>query len=250
VNEPPDPLDIAPGAPGVSAAPAVEPVVPGAPAPGADVEPGDAEPGVVDPGDAEPGVVDPAVPVGAIEPAAPAPSPLAMLALVSMKVPLGALVLPAVPVAPVVAALDAVLPAPLPDTRHPVTTTVCPCDVLPLVAPACPGVPLVVCAAAAPAPSATAIIVPKRNCRFIHALRLSSMGALVRGTVRRCHCKRRPRPGPGLLVSKSSIIFPLRSTAALLVCIRGLPVTGRGAARTSRAMHTIARPFGTGLTSS
>lgn len=196
MNEPPDPLGIAPGVPGAPAAPAVEPVVPGAP--GAEAEPGDVAPGDAEPGDAVPGVVDPGVPAGAIDPAAPAPSPLAILALVSMKVPRDGLVLPDVPVAPVVAP-GAVLAAPEPDTRHPVTTTVCPCEVLPLVAPACPGVPLVVCAAAAPAPSATAIIVPKRNCRFIHALRLSSIGALVRGTVRRWCCKRRPTPGTSVL---------------------------------------------------
>jgi hypothetical protein len=73
-----------------------------------------------------------------------------------------------VPVAPVVPAPapEAELPAPEPEVRHPVTTTVCPWLRLPLVLPDCPCDPLVDCAAA-PAPSATAIIVPKRNCRFI-----------------------------------------------------------------------------------
>jgi hypothetical protein len=88
-----------------------------------------------------------------------------ILALVSMKLPPAEAELPAVPVAPVVPAPDAVLPAPDPDTRQPVTTT----DLLSALLvelPVWPGVPLGVCAAA-PAPSATAIIVPKRNCRFI-----------------------------------------------------------------------------------
>src|SRR4051812_33794052 len=98
------------------------------------------------------------------------PAPRPMLPPVSRRPPLAPDELPDVPVAPVVPAPapDALLPAPEPDDRHPVTTTVCPWLrlplALPLVLPVCD--PLVVCAAA-PAPSATAIIVPKRNCRFI-----------------------------------------------------------------------------------
>jgi hypothetical protein len=119
--------------------------------------------------------VDPvALVLGADEPIDPLPAP-ERLALISMKEPplaleLGELpVVPVAPVVPVVDALlpvvDALLPAPEPDTRHPVATTGCPELLLPLpVLPACD--PLGVCAAA-PAPSATAIIVPKRNCRFI-----------------------------------------------------------------------------------
>ena len=117
--------------------------------------------------------VEPA-PVLPIEPADPLPElmpdALDMLAPVSMKPPLALEELPVVPVAPVVPAPapDALLPAPEPEVRHPVTTTVCPWLRLPLVVPVVLPVcdPLVDCAAA-PAPSATANIVPKRNCRFI-----------------------------------------------------------------------------------
>jgi hypothetical protein len=144
---------------------AVEPVVEGDVAPaaepvGAPVLPGEAAEGLV----VEPvaPAVEPAI--GAVEePMLPA-ALLPTLAPVSMKPPPALAELPVVPVAPVVPAADAVLPAPDPDTRQPVTTTVLLS--LLLMLPACPGVALVVCAAA-PAPSATAIIVPKRNCRFI-----------------------------------------------------------------------------------
>jgi hypothetical protein len=60
------------------------------------------------------------------EPIAPLlDAPVETLAFVSMKppLPLGELMLPAVPVVPVALAPDALLPAPEPDTRHPVTTT-------------------------------------------------------------------------------------------------------------------------------
>jgi hypothetical protein len=131
-------------------APAVEPVedavLPGEVAEGFVLEP------VLDP------VIDPVE-----EPMLPAPL-LETLAPVSMKLPPADAELPVVPVAPVVPVLDAVLPAPDPDTRQPVTTTVL--LALLLVLPVWSGVPVAVCAAA-PAPSATAIIVPKRNCRFI-----------------------------------------------------------------------------------
>ena len=151
----------------------VEPVPPGVdPAP---VEPGpDVDPAPVEPGpDVEPVApaldpVEPA-PLGEEEPIAPLPAaPLERLALVSMKLPAAPDALPLVPVAPEVpvCAPDAVLPAPEPEVRHPVATTVCPWLEPPLMLPVCPCVPLGVCAAA-PAPSATAIIVPKRNCRFI-----------------------------------------------------------------------------------
>jgi hypothetical protein len=152
--------------------PAVEPVLDPAPPAVEPVDPvPDAEPvePVLDPVEPVLEPVEPApdpVPEPDIDPEDPLPDPLDMLALVSMKPPL-ALELPLVPVAPVVPAPDALLPAPEPEVRHPVTTTVCPwLWLLPLVVPDCPCDPLVVCAAA-PAPSATANIVPKRNCRFI-----------------------------------------------------------------------------------
>jgi hypothetical protein len=134
--------------------PVVEPVDPV-------VEPVD---GAVLPGDVAEGLVLEAVapvvePVD--DPMLPA-LPLEVLAPVSMKLP-PAEAEPVVPVAPVVPAVDAELPAPDPDTRQPVTTTVL---LELLLVPVWSGVPVAVCAAA-PAPSATAIIVPKRNCRFI-----------------------------------------------------------------------------------
>jgi hypothetical protein len=136
---------------------AVEPVLEGGVAPAA--EPVD-DP--VLPGDVVEGLVlEPAVdPVE--EPMLPAPL-LDTLAPVSMKLPPADAALPVVPVAPVVLGLDAVLPAPDPETRQPVTTTVL---LAPLLVPVWSGVGVAVCAAA-PAPSATAMIVPKRNCRFI-----------------------------------------------------------------------------------
>jgi hypothetical protein len=182
VNELPPPLAMDPDGLGVEA---VEPVL----------EPGEVDPGYVEPGDVEPGegleavepvlepvapgvepVVDPVLPgevaEGLVlepvvdpgeEPMLPAPL-LDTLAPVSLKLPPEEAELPAVPVAPVVPVPAAVLPAPDSETRQPVTTTV----LLPvlLLLPAGSGVPPGVCAAA-PAPSATAIIVPKRNCRFI-----------------------------------------------------------------------------------
>jgi hypothetical protein len=155
----PGPPAIEPDAPGavepvleLGGVDAVEPVLePVAPA----VEPVD-DP--VLPGDVAEGLVlEPVAPVE--EPMLPAP-PLETLAPVSMKLPPAEL--PVVPVAPAVVPVPvAVLPAPDPDTRQPVTTTVL---LAPLLVPVWSGV--AVCAAA-PAPSATAIIVPKRNCRFI-----------------------------------------------------------------------------------
>ena len=137
---------------------AVEPVLEGGVAPA--VEPVD-DP--VLPGDVAEGLV-----LEPVEPMLPAP-PLETLAPVSMKLPPAEAELPVVPVAPVVPAPVApapvaLLPAPDPDTRQPVTTTVL--LALPLVLPVWSGVPVGACAAA-PAPSATAIMVPKRNCRFI-----------------------------------------------------------------------------------
>ena len=109
-------------------------------------------------------VVDPV-----IEPVELGPAPAAppdMLALTSMKPP-AAPALPVVPVAPeVMAVVEAVLPAPEPDTRHPVTTTCWPL-VREFIVPVCDE-PVADCAAA-PAPSATAIIVPNRNCRLMYA---------------------------------------------------------------------------------
>lgn len=140
---------------------AVEPVLEGGVAPA--VEPVD-DP--VLPGDVAEGLV-----LEPVEPMLPAP-PLEALAPVSMKLPPAEAELPVVPVAPVVPAPGAVvpapapvavLPAPEPDTRQPVTTTVL---LAPLLVPVWSGVGVAVCAAA-PAPSATAIMVPKRNCRFI-----------------------------------------------------------------------------------
>lgn len=97
----------------------------------------------------------------------PAPAaPPDMLALTSMKFEAAELAVPDVPVAPVVPVLDALAAAPEPDTRHPVTTTVWPCVRLPAVEPVCDEDPPADCAAA-PTPSASAIIVPKTNCRFI-----------------------------------------------------------------------------------
>ncbi len=109
-------------------------------------------------------VVLPEAPVEPVDPIEAEPP--ATLALTSMKFAAAGLAVPAVPVAPVVAVPVVAIVLPAPDTRHPVTTTFCPCVRLPAVVPVCGVVPDVDCAAA-PTPSATAIIVPKRNCRFM-----------------------------------------------------------------------------------
>jgi hypothetical protein len=131
--------------------------------------------------------IEPVLPVPD-EPIDPLPAP-EMLALISMNDP-GLVELPVVPVAPavpVVPVVDAVLPLPGPDTRHPVATTVCPELLLPVLLPVCE--PLGVCAAA-PAPSATAIIVPKRNCRFITSSVLVEIRCLCpRHGYTASHCK-------------------------------------------------------------
>jgi hypothetical protein len=199
-----DPVEPAP------AEPALEPVEPAAlgldavlpvddPPAAEPVEPVDPAVEPVEP------VAEPAAPLGA-DPVDPAPDgelmapPLAepapeILALVSMN-ELLPLAEPVVPVAPVVPVVDALLPAPDPDTRHPVAITVCPL-LLPLVCD-----PLVLCAAA-PAPSATAIMVPKRNCRFITSSVLIEM---------RCLCTRH---GPFSLTANAGPLRPVARNARI-----------------------------------
>jgi hypothetical protein len=164
-------------------------------------------------------VLEPVIDPGE-EPMLPAPL-LDTLAPVSMKLPPEEAELPAVPVAPGVPAPDAVLPAPDPETRQPVTTTV----LLPLLLllllllPVGSGVPPGVCAAA-PAPSATAIIDPKRNCRFITRPPCwvnEVPNCAARSEGHKCKCG--PTPVSPPRGSRSSIHYQLRSAPRRTVIV-------------------------------